>query len=156
MKTLSEVEAAKQLMTEAMRWSVMKWLGQKKHVRHAADRANAALDRLSDEIRQQWPENLRVAYQALSASNPREKSNGSIRQPEISSEPRSTALLAKRLKDADDEVYRARMAAEQTFDEAEKKLSTMLAKEGCLKAIESWQLHEQAIRLAEKCVRITR
>jgi hypothetical protein len=41
------------------------------------------------------------------------------------------------------------MDAEHTFDEAERLLSTSLAREGCQKAIRSWDLHEKAIRRAE-------
>jgi len=44
------------------------------------------------------------------------------------------------------------MDAEATFDEAEKQLSTRLAREGCRKAIESWDLHEKAIRKAEALI----
>ena len=41
MKTLPEVETAKQLMNEAIRWSVITWLREKKRVRKTADQANA-------------------------------------------------------------------------------------------------------------------
>lgn len=61
-------------------------------------------------------------------------------------------LTAKKIKDADDEVYRSRMDAEKTFDEAEKRLSTSLAREGCRKAIHGWDLHEKAIRKAEAVI----
>ena len=49
--------------------------------------------------------------------------------------------------------YQARLEAEKTFDAAEKQLSTALAREGCRKAIEGWELHERAIRKAEAAVR---
>ena len=62
-------------------------------------------------------------------------------------------LLAKKIKESDDEAYRARMDAEETFDKAEKQLSTALAREGCRKAIHSWDLHEKAIRKAESVIR---
>ncbi|HEX4783648.1 MAG TPA: hypothetical protein VH350_04865, partial [Candidatus Sulfotelmatobacter sp.] len=54
MEKLPEVETARTLMTEAMRWSVVRWLREKKRVRKTADQANAALDRLSEEIQQRW------------------------------------------------------------------------------------------------------
>jgi hypothetical protein len=44
------------------------------------------------------------------------------------------------------------MTAEQTFDEAEKQLSTRLAREGCRQAIESWNLHQKAIRQSETLI----
>jgi len=55
----------------------------------------------------------------------------------------------KKVKEADDEAALARADAEQTFDNAERQLSTRLAREGCRKAIESWNLHEKAIQKAE-------
>jgi hypothetical protein len=45
------------------------------------------------------------------------------------------------------------MDAEDAFDLAEKQLSTRLAREGCQKAIHSWDLHEKAIRKAEAVIR---
>jgi hypothetical protein len=56
------------------------------------------------------------------------------------------------MKDADDEAWGARMDAEKTFDDAEKQLSTSLAREGCRKAIQSWDLHEKAIRKSEAMI----
>ena len=55
----------------------------------------------------------------------------------------------EQIKDADDTARRARMHAEKTFDDAERQLSTSLAREGCKKAIHSWELHEKAISKAE-------
>ncbi len=146
MKRLAEVETAKGLMTEAMKWSVMTWLREKKRVRKAADQANAALDRVSSELKKQWPETVRSAYATLADDVSGGRSNGRIRQ---NPDPQASSI-AKKLKDADDEAYRARMSAERTFDDAEKRLSTALAREGCLKAIQAWELHEKAIREAEK------
>jgi hypothetical protein len=68
------------------------------------------------------------------------------------SAPEAT-LIAKKVKEADDEAYRARMDAEEAFDQAEKQLSTSLARDGCRKAIHSWELHEKAIRKAETVIR---
>ena len=152
MKTLPEVEAAKELMTEAAKWSVMKWLREKKRVRRAADQANAALDTLNAEIKQRWPENLSMAYQALATESARVKANGHIRpQPSSTASP-SISAIARRVKTADEQAHHARMLAENTFDEAEKRLSTSLARQGCVQAIQSWELHEKAIREAESCV----
>jgi hypothetical protein len=57
--------------------------------------------------------------------------------------------LAKKLKQADDEAWQAHIRAEQTFADAEAKLSTSMAKEGTLQAIESWDLKEKAIKKSE-------
>lgn len=143
MKKLTEVEAAKELMTEAMKWSVMRWLREKKRVRKTADQANAALDQLSDDIKQNWSSNLRSAYEALGAGN------GSQSVPRNSHSSNGQSAV-NRCKQADNEARRAREDAEETFDRAERLLSTSVAREGCLKAIQSWELKQKAIRLAEE------
>lgn len=149
MEKLPAVETAKTLMTEAMAWSVMKWLREKKTVRRVADQANAALDQLNLAVKEQWPADIRVAYDApAQQGTPTAKahSRGESNSPASNGQ----AILAiKRVKAADGEAHRARMEAEETFDIAEKQLSTALAREGCRKAIHSWELHEKAIRIAE-------
>ena len=139
MEKLLEVETARALMTEAMTWSVMKWLREKKRVRKTADLANDALDQLSEATRQAWPDRIKTTYEALVAQK---------RPPLPGGNPDAIAV-AKKLKELDDEAYHARMDAEETFDKAEKQLSTALAREGCRKAILSWDLHEKAIHKAE-------
>ena len=141
MRNLPEVEEAKTLMTEAMEWSVMKWLREKKRVRKTADRANDALDQLSKETKLLWSEELRAAYRALAQNAKPAKQPDS----EISN-------AVKQVKRADDESSRAHLDAESTFDEAERQLSTAMAREGCRKAIYSWELHEKAIRMAERLI----
>jgi hypothetical protein len=150
MAKLSEVETAKALMTEASAWSVMKWLREKKRVRKTADQANAALDQLSVRTRERWPDPLRAAYDVLSGTT----STNEQPKPRPVIHPHAT-LTAKKMKESDDEAFRARMDAEAAFDLAEKQLSTRLAREGCQKAIHSWELHEKAIRKAESVIRST-
>ena len=150
MRKLTEVEDAKALMTEAMNWSVVRWLSQKKRVRKTADLANACLDRLDQEIKARWSDELKAAYSEL-GGNSGGAGQRPHKQPSQDIDPQ-VKLLAKRVKESDDEAYRVRMDAEDTFDEAEKKLSTRLAREGCRKAIQSWELHEKAIRRAEALV----
>jgi hypothetical protein len=152
MDKIPAVETAKALMNEAITWSVMKWLREKKAVRKTADLANAALDQSSQSVREQWPQPMRSAYESLAS-----QSNGTgnaRRQPRTSSEldPESMRAIAQS-REKDDEAYRARMDAETTFDDAEKQLSTSLAREGCRKAILAWDLHEKAIRKAESLIR---
>jgi hypothetical protein len=145
MDRIPEVEAAKALMNEAVSWSVMKWLREKKRVRKTADQANAALDQLNQAVKDHWPDEIRAAYEGLVAQRLNKT------PPSPANEPQ-TRLNARKVKEADDAAYRARMDAEDTFDEAERQLSTSLAREGCRKAIQSWELHEKAIRKAEALV----
>ena len=150
MRKLTEVEDAKALMTEAVEWSVMKWLREKKRVRKAADKANDALDALEQEIKRSWSSELTAAYDELL---PASSNAAAGRQPQMKKDtdsiPPETRLAARQIKQADDQAYRAHMDAEDTFDEAERQLSTRLAREGASKAIASWALHESAIRKAE-------
>lgn len=155
MNKLPEVEAANELMIEAAKWSVMRWLREKKRVRKIADQANAVLDRFSLELKQRWPDNVRAAYDALAAqagATHEDRSSGKQRLPPIDSE---ALLIVKKAKEAYDEAHRARMKAEATFDQAEKQLSTRLAREGCVEAIRSWDLKQKAIDRAEKLLALT-
>ncbi len=145
MKKLTEVEEAKTVMNEAIDWSVMKWLTQKKSVRKCADKANNALWALQKEVKSEWPEELRAAYDELAK-------NGEAKKSRVAIDP-ETKALAKRVKEADDEAYKAHMDAEETFAKAEKILSTSLAREGVRKAVESWDLYEKAIVKAEAGIR---
>jgi len=149
MTTLVEVETARALMTEAMSWSVMRWLREKKSVRKTADQANAVLDQFVLAVRQRWPVPLRVAYDALGAQ-PTMASTHKAKQP--SATDAEAIILAERIKRANDAAFRARMDAEECFDQAEKRLSTALAREGCKKAIHSWDLYEMAISKAEAII----
>jgi hypothetical protein len=134
MEKLKEVVEARALMTEATDWSVMKWLTEKKRVRKVADAANATLDRVEDELHSAWGADLKAAYEGRSISN------------KVSAE---VERLAKGIRETHDAAIAARMDAEATFDKAERRLSTSLAREGCHKAIAGWDLHEEAIRKAE-------
>lgn len=152
MEKIPAVETAKALMTEAVAWSVMKWLREKKAVRKVADQANAALDQLNLEVKNRWPEDVRAAYETLlepGSGNNRAHGRHQATSPVM--DPQAI-ICAKRVKEADEEAHRARLDAEGTFDDAEKQLSTALAREGCRKAIHSWELHEKAIRKAENLV----
>lgn len=145
MQKLIEVENARTIMTEAVDWSVMKWLREKKRVRKAADLANEALDRTVEQTKSRWPESMRMAYGELSP-----ESTGHHRSKSGTAEVDPHALaIAKRVKEAHEEAYKARMDAEDTFDLAERRLSTSMARDGCAKAIKSWDLYEKLIRKAE-------
>jgi hypothetical protein len=150
MLNLKEVEQAKTLMKEAFNWSVMKWLGEKKRVRKAADSANAVLDAMDQELKDSWSHELVAAYQELGsvgdkAIAPKAPGKKAPVGPE-------TKQLAKQLWDADKKAYDMRWKAEDTFDVADRKLSTSMAREGTKQAIASWELHEQAIALSQEVV----
>jgi hypothetical protein len=140
MQKYPEAEEARAVMIEALEWSVMKWLREKKRVRKMADRANAALDAKVNAVKSRWNRDLLEAYESLDLP----ESKGGT------SNTRAALLTtAKQVRQADEEALSARTSAEETFDEAEKQLSTRLAREGCRKAIASWDLFEKAIKLAE-------
>lgn len=141
MKRLAEVEEAIALMNEATSWSVMKWLRDKKTVRRTSDKANNALWAMQKKVKESWSDELRAAFDELAGG----KSKGSS-DPEL-------AAIAKKVKEADDAAAKAHEDAEETFAKAEKILSTSMAREGCHKAILSWELYEKAIDKAEAAVR---
>lgn len=148
MRKLPEVQEAKELMNAAMDWSALKWLFEKPKVRETADRANGALDRLERSVKQRWSAEDKAAYKSVSA-----KPSGHGRHTE-EAVPESGALdqripVLEKVLEAHAAARRARADAEETFDEAERQMSTSLAREGCKKAIHSWELHEKAIRKAE-------
>jgi len=151
MEKIPAVETAKALMTEAVAWSVMKWLREKKMVRKTADQANAALDQVNQDVKDRWPDRVRTAYDSLTVQRVDGAARNQHKATSVLIDPQAL-LIAKKVKEADEEAYRARMVAEETFDEAEKKLSTALAREGCRQAIHSWELHEKAIRKAEALI----
>lgn len=148
MKKLPEVEQAKRLMKEAVDWSIFKWLWEKPKVRQAADNANALLDNLNRKVKKQWSPELQLAYRRLSV-HPKNGNGKSADFPEL---PPDLLRRLQEMKVADEKARAAREDAEQTFDEAERQLSTTLAREGCKKAIHSWSLHEKAIRHADALV----
>jgi hypothetical protein len=154
MKKIPAVEGAKALMIEATDWSVFRWLFEKRRVRETADQANAALDKLNKAVKSRWSSDLKAAYNELTpkaggaAGRRTVEPASQILNPQIIVDPQ-IRLYAKKVKRADDTARRARIDAEETFDEAERQLNTALAREGCQKAIHQWELDERAIRTAE-------
>ena len=53
------------------------------------------------------------------------------------------------LKETEAEAYQARMDAEAQFDEADRRMSTSMAREGAQMAIDAWILREKLIRKME-------
>lgn len=148
MRKVPEVEAAKALMIEAADWSVFRWLFEKRRVRETADEANVALDMLNQAVKARWSSAMKAAYKNLAA---KAGGAGSGRQAEPASQAidPQVRLFAKKVKAADDAAYRARLAAEDAFDQAEREMNPALLREGCQKAVQAWELKERAIRRAE-------
>ncbi len=134
MANLTEVKDARALMTEAIDWSVMKWLSEKKRVRKTADRANEVLNSVEQAVQQKWSSDFKAAYQKSGDAPP------------------ALRRLANKIRDEHDTASKLRAQAENTFDVAEKRLSTAMAREGCRQAIEGWDHHMEAIRLAESAL----
>jgi len=149
MRKLPEVQEAKDLMIQAMDWSSFKWLFEKSRVRQTADRANAALDRMNRSVKAQWSDEIKATHKRLCAKTPAALRRLEKDPPQQECTNPETVLLLEKIIEADHAAHRVRMDAEDTFDRAEKLMSTDLAREGCQKAIHSWELHEKAIRKAE-------
>jgi hypothetical protein len=147
MHKIPEVEFAIALMTEAHGWSLWRWLLDKGKVRKAANEANAALKAAEEKVIAGWNEDMKKVYSDLSAKEPGRRHKAV--DPEI-------VMIVTRIKEALDEAERVRLHAEDTFDEADRRLNTDLAREGTLIAIEAWTLRETAIRKAEHAARKAR
>lgn len=145
MRKIAAVEEARILMREAMDWGLWRWLLEKARVREVADRATAALDQADRRAKANWAAELKQAYQNLVAHESTDKPH-SPAQTDISP---AIKLAAKQIKQADDKAERARLEAEDTFDEAERRMSTDLAREGARKALTTYDLREAAIRKSE-------
>ncbi len=144
MRKIPEVEYAKALMTEAQDWSLWRWLLEKREVRRAADEANAALAAAEKKVKTAWNEDLKKAYAELAAQD-----SGKRRRDGRNHVDPEALESVKRIKEADEEAERVRLDAEATFDEADRRLNTSLARDGTFKAVEAWVLREKAIRKAE-------
>lgn len=157
MRKLAAVEDAKAIMTEGTEWGVWKWLIEKKRVRTIADEARAALDEFEMKVKATWSDDLKIAYNQLvsqtgDAKQARQKAKLVKKEPAPKIDSQVMAVV-KRVKEADDEAYNAHEDAEDAFAEAEKRMSTSMAREGARKALEAYDLHEAAIRKAESLAR---
>ena len=120
MHKLTAVEEAKRLFEEAKDWGVWRWLTEKRRARSTADRAWEALEEYENSLKADWPKELRKSFAAH-----------------------------HEFKQADAEAYKARMEAEAQFDEADRRLSTSMAREGSQMAIDAWKMRERFIRKIE-------
>jgi len=159
MKKLPAVEDARAIMTQGLEWGVWKWLTEKKRVRAIADVARAALDDLEMKVKLTWSDEHKLAYNRLVSEDGdakqargKSKSKGAKSAPSGKADPKVLAAITK-VKEADDDAYNAHEDAEETFAEAERKMSTSMAREAARKALEAYDLHESAIRKAEALAR---
>jgi len=154
MRTIQSVEDAKALLNEAAKdWGVWRWLTEKKRVRAAADLAWADLEEVEKAVKASWGDDLRKAYRELQAASNVEGRKGQAAYERAMEEAKDVdpelKAFAARLKQEDDEAFQLRMTAEDTFDEAERRLSVPLARKGSEQAIEAYELREKYIRRAE-------
>jgi len=159
MKKLPAVEDARAVMTEGLEWGVWKWLLEKKRVRAIADKARAALDDCEMKVKLTWPDDLKLAYNQLVTENgeekrARRKTKSKDEKPTATNGIDARALAKiKSIQEADDAAYNAHEDAEDVFAEAERKMSTRLAREGARMALVAYDVHEAAIRKAEALAR---
>ena len=146
MKSLDSVKQAKALLNEAKDWGTWRWLTEKTRVRTAADAAWADLEEVEKAVKGSWADDLRKAYRELQLASKKSAEEAKHIDPRIKA-------LAVRLKAEDDEAFEARMEAEETFDEAERKMSTALARQGSEQAVAAYEMRERFIRRAEAAPR---
>jgi hypothetical protein len=151
MHKLPPVEEAKSLLNEAKDWSVWRWLTDKKRVRTTADLAWEALDAAEEKVRASWSDDLQKAWReqaALAAANGNGRGKRKAKEEAAGLDPKIKAI-AERLKQAEDEARQARTQAENTFVEAERRMSPQLARDGSRQAIDAYELRESLLRRLE-------
>jgi hypothetical protein len=154
MQKLIAVEEAKALMSEAIGWSLWGWLTEKRTLRFTADKAWEALDGAEERVRAGWSEDLRKGWHECEAeasleANPRARRQYEKAREEAKDVDPQVKLAVKKLRAADADAYALRMLAEETFDEADRRISTSTAREGARQAIGAWESREKFIRKME-------
>lgn len=154
MRKLVPVEQAKSLMREAVDWSLWGWLTRKRELRTTADSAWEALEALEQEVKVAWSDDLKLAYREVELSIAVNGDAKVRRQLEkAKQEAREVAAEVKaavrKLKEAEEEAHALHLQAEDTFDQADRRMSTAMACEGAQQAIEAWEAREKVIRKAE-------
>jgi len=149
MRKLSDVEQARVVMTEATEWGLWRWLLEKGRVQEIADRATDALAKADEKVKAGWSAELKTAYTELLDQEKPQRGRRRKGDGENNRIAEDVRLTAKRVKEAYDRGQRARVDAETTFAEADRRMSTDLARLGCQKALTSYDLRERAIRTAE-------
>lgn len=159
MQKLIAVEEARRLMNEGKEWSIWRWLFEKKKVRAIADAGTAALDEAEKKVKAAWSGDLKKAYRELDAQaaalhNPRTRRQYEKVKEDAKDVNPALKLAVQRVKEADVAAYDARRDVEAAFDDAERRLSGSMAREAAQKAIDAYDLRENAIRKAEAAARL--
>lgn len=155
MKKLEAVEEARAAMKQGMEWGVWKWLLEKRRVRKIADRATEALNNAEDAVKATWSDELVEAYNLLIdeeegvATKSRKRTKGTA-----TAMSEDVLRTAKQMKELDDETERVRLDAEAIFEDAEQRMSTAGARAGAKRALDTYDLHEKAIRKAEAVAKL--
>jgi hypothetical protein len=121
MNKLPAVETAKNLFEVAKVWGAWRWLAEKRRARAAADAAWDALEEHEKKVRARWSDAMQRAYDE-----------------------------DRELHSAVRKAHKARMDAEYQFEEADRLMSSELARQGAHMAIDAWEMRETLIRRLEK------
>ncbi len=126
---------------------MFRWLAEKRRVRQIADLATAALDEATEKAMAHWSDELKQAYEDLVE---KDKKGGRVKKsPKGNSISPEMKALAAEVKAALDEKEEVRLDAEAIFDDAERRMSTQGARNGAARALDTYDLHENAIRKVE-------
>ena len=138
-----------------------KWLMEKRTVREAADRATEALAEANKDVKRSWSADLKKAYKEAAAESALEGGGAAAKRKyekaceEAKDVDAKIKAAAKRVHEADVEAQCSTDDAEEMFAEAERRMSTEMAREAARKALESYDLRETAIRKAEVAGRLS-
>jgi hypothetical protein len=154
MQKLVPVEEAKTLFHEAKEWGVWKWLTEKRRVRAAADAAWAALEECDKKTRAAWPDDLKLAYREAETEPAEDADARARRKHEKATEEAKDVdpkikTSVRHFWKAEVDADKLHWVAEDTFAEADRRLSAGMAREGCHQAIDAWEAREKLIRKAE-------
>ena len=136
-------------MTEGMEWGTWKWLLEKARVQEIADVATAELDEADRKAKSKWNDELKRAYKMLSDEQTSKRHRKEPQESNNADVTTQARAAAEKVKAAYEQGQRARRKAEHTFEQAEQRMSAELAREGARQALESYDLRERAIRMAE-------
>jgi hypothetical protein len=120
MQKLKPVEEAKTLFEEAKDWGMWRWLTEKSRARRTADAAWEALEQCEKKVKAGWTPEVKQAFKE------------------------DEALQTFRRQ-----AHKAHLDAEAQFDEADRRMSTSMAREGTQMAIDAWEMREKFIRKLE-------